>query len=85
MRTRGSLVPIRTEPRSADGADPDRDELPAGKLHPAHGYFQRRYAWVRGTTTEAFAEMQRLSQIRPGIVPAAAARQLAALMDGLQV
>lgn len=61
---------------SAEATDPD---------HPAHGYFQRRYAWVRGTMTEAFAEMQRLRQLRPGIVPAAAARQLAALMDGLQV
>ncbi|QHK19043.1 hypothetical protein GU243_03945 [Pseudarthrobacter psychrotolerans] len=40
---------------------------------------------MRGTTTEAFAEMQRPSQLRPDIVPAAAARQLAALMDGLQV
>ncbi|MDR7158214.1 TetR/AcrR family transcriptional regulator [Arthrobacter sp. BE255] len=61
---------------SAEATDPD---------HPAHEYFQRRYNWVRGTMKDAFAEIQRHGQLRPGIAPPAAARQLAALMDGLQV
>jgi AcrR family transcriptional regulator len=61
---------------SAEATDPD---------HPAHEYFQRRYNWVRGTMTDAFDELDGRGQLRPGIVPAAAARQLAALMDGLQV
>lgn len=61
---------------SAEATDPE---------HPAHGYFQNRYNWVRQTMTAAFAELDRQSQLRPGVVPAAAARQLVALMDGLQV
>jgi AcrR family transcriptional regulator len=61
---------------SAEATDPD---------HPAHEYFQRRYNWVRGTMTEAFDELGRQGQLRPGIVASAAARQVVALMDGLQV
>ena len=61
---------------SAEATDPD---------HPAHEYFQRRYNWVRGIMTDAFDELDGRGQLRPGIVPPAAARQLAALMDGLQV
>jgi AcrR family transcriptional regulator len=61
---------------SAEATDPD---------HPAHDYFQRRYNWVRSTMTDAFAEMQTHGQLRPGVAPPAAARQLVALMDGLQV
>lgn len=61
---------------SAEATDPD---------HPAHEYFQRRYTWVRGTMTEAFDELARQGQLRSGIAPSTAARQLVALMDGLQV
>ncbi|WP_066285274.1 TetR/AcrR family transcriptional regulator [Arthrobacter sp. B6] len=61
---------------SAEATDPD---------HPAHEYFQRRYNWVRSTMTEAFDELARQGQLRSGIAPSTAARQLVALMDGLQV
>ena len=35
--------------------------------------------------TEAFDELARQGQLRSGIAPSTAARQLVALMDGLQV
>jgi len=53
--------------------------------HPAHDYFRRRYAWVRQSLTEAFQNLDNGDLLRPGVSPAAAARQLTALMDGLQV
>jgi AcrR family transcriptional regulator len=61
---------------SAEATDP---------AHPAHQYFLRRYDWVRGTIVGAFTEVDRQGALRPGVVPMAAARQLIALMDGLQV
>lgn len=61
---------------SAEATDPE---------HPAHAYFRNRYDWVRTIVTDAFAEMQRDDLLRPGVDPGAAARQLTALMDGLQV
>ncbi|VXB88587.1 TetR/AcrR family transcriptional regulator [Arthrobacter sp. 9AX] len=61
---------------SAESTDPE---------HPAHAYFQRRYDWVRGTIVEAFTEVGRQGHLRTGVAPMAAARQLIALMDGLQV
>jgi AcrR family transcriptional regulator len=61
---------------SAESTDP---------THPAHAYFQRRYDWVREVGGQAFADLDRRGKLRHGITPAAAARQLVALMDGLQV
>lgn len=61
---------------SAEATDPE---------HPAHEYFLRRYNWVRDIISEAFTEVGELGQLRPGVVPLAATRQLVALMDGLQV
>lgn len=61
---------------SAEATDPE---------HPAHEYFLRRYKWVRDIIGEAFAVVGELGQLRPGVVPGAATRQLVALMDGLQV
>jgi AcrR family transcriptional regulator len=61
---------------SAESTDP---------THPAHEYFQRRYDWVREVGGQAFADLDRRGKLRHGIAPAAAARQLVALMDGLQV
>ncbi|HEY0217442.1 MAG TPA: TetR/AcrR family transcriptional regulator [Cellulomonas sp.] len=53
--------------------------------HPAHDYFVQRYR----TSTEMMARVYREAQedgvLRPGIDPGTAARQLVALMDGLQV
>ncbi|WP_051388890.1 TetR/AcrR family transcriptional regulator [Arthrobacter sp. 35W] len=53
--------------------------------HPAHQYFKNRYNWTRATLTRAFSDMDDLGQLRAGLPPGAAARQLIALMDGLQV
>ncbi len=61
---------------SAEATDPD---------HPAHGFFLRRYNWVRELISEAFTEVDGQGRLRPGVVPIAATRQLVALMDGLQV
>jgi AcrR family transcriptional regulator len=61
---------------SAESTDP---------THPAHAYFQRRYDWVREVGGQAFADLDKRGKLRHGITPAAAARQLVALMDGLQV
>lgn len=61
---------------SAEATDPG---------HPAHGYFLRRYTRVRETFSDAFTEAGRQGKLRPGVTPPAAARQLVALMDGLQV
>jgi AcrR family transcriptional regulator len=61
---------------SAESTDP---------THPAHEYFQRRYNWVREVGSQAFSDLDRRGRLRAGVVPAAAARQLVALMDGLQL
>jgi AcrR family transcriptional regulator len=61
---------------SAEATDPE---------HPAHGYFLRRYNWVREIIAEAFTEVGVQGRLRPGVLPVVATRQLVALMDGLQV
>jgi hypothetical protein len=61
---------------SAESTDP---------THPAHEYFQRRYDWVRNVGSQAFSDLDRRGSLRAGVVPAVAARQLVALMDGLQL
>ncbi len=53
--------------------------------HPAHAYFVERYARLRETVGRAYTELARAGELRPGIVPETAARQLVALMDGLQI
>ncbi|MEL7976152.1 TetR/AcrR family transcriptional regulator [Isoptericola sp. F-RaC21] len=53
--------------------------------HPAHRYFDERYADV---VSRSRAELERLAdegRLRPGVDPAVAARTVVALMDGLQV
>jgi AcrR family transcriptional regulator len=53
--------------------------------HPAHEYFARRYA---STLADSRADLERAAaegRLRPGVEPAAAARAIVALMDGLQV
>jgi AcrR family transcriptional regulator len=53
--------------------------------HPAHEYFIKRYERVVGYTTASLEAMAERGQLKPGVLPAAAARNLIALMDGLQV
>jgi AcrR family transcriptional regulator len=69
------LVELHTT-LSAEATAPD---------HPAHDYFQRRYAWVRSFITEAFELIESDGELAPGVDPASAAKGLIALMDGLQV
>jgi AcrR family transcriptional regulator len=53
--------------------------------HPARAFFVERYhGTIRGVET-AYRAAHRQGLLRPGIDPAAAARQLVALMDGLQI
>ncbi|MDN4481381.1 TetR/AcrR family transcriptional regulator [Demequina muriae] len=56
-----------------------------GTDHPAHEYFARRYATLLARVTSAYEVARDEGALRPGIDPSAAASQLVALMDGLQV
>ncbi|MFF2269210.1 TetR/AcrR family transcriptional regulator [Cellulosimicrobium cellulans] len=53
--------------------------------HPAHEYFVRRYEWAVARTREQLVRRARAGGLRDGVDPSAAARQIVALMDGLQV
>jgi AcrR family transcriptional regulator len=53
--------------------------------HPAHMYFVRRYADLVAELQRAYGLAQAAGQLRPEVEPAAAGRQLVAVMDGLQV
>jgi AcrR family transcriptional regulator len=53
--------------------------------HPAHAYFMRRYQMTVRTIELAFGRARADGALQPGIEPASAARQLVALMDGLQI
>ena len=53
--------------------------------HPAHEYFVRRYESTLVRTGAQLAVCARAGRLRDGIDPDAAARQLVALMDGLQI
>ncbi|WP_082099061.1 TetR/AcrR family transcriptional regulator [Demequina iriomotensis] len=53
--------------------------------HPAHTYFQRRYASLVVHLTRAYRDLARAGALAPRVDPEAAPRQLVALMDGLQV
>ncbi|QJW37968.1 TetR/AcrR family transcriptional regulator [Cellulosimicrobium protaetiae] len=53
--------------------------------HPAHAHFVRRYEWAVGRTGEQLARRAREGGLREGVDPAATARHVIALMDGLQV
>lgn len=52
--------------------------------HPVHQYFVRRYAMVLKMTTDAFEHAAERGQLTPGVDCRSAARNLVALMDGLQ-
>jgi AcrR family transcriptional regulator len=53
--------------------------------HPAHDYFVRRYQATVRAVERAYQQVRADGTLRPGINPHAAARQLVALMDGLQI
>lgn len=53
--------------------------------HPAHEYFVRRYQNSLATIGRAFAQAGEAGALRPDVDPGLAARQLIALMDGLQL
>jgi AcrR family transcriptional regulator len=53
--------------------------------HPAHAYFVQRYQTTVRTVELAYQQARADGVLQPGIEPAAAARQLVALMDGLQI
>lgn len=53
--------------------------------HPVHEYFVRRYAWVIGYVQRAFECLAGSGELRADVDPAAAARWVVALMDGLQI
>jgi len=53
--------------------------------HPAHAYFVDRYSRIVRELEGAYHEARDAGDLRPGIEPARAARDLVALMDGLQI
>lgn len=53
--------------------------------HPAHDYFVERYAALNTTVTRGFADLGRDGLLGPGVIPAIAASQVIAAMDGLQI
>lgn len=53
--------------------------------HPAHAYFQRRYAGVIANATAELERHRAAGRLRPGVDPATGARLITAIMDGLQV
>jgi hypothetical protein len=53
--------------------------------HPAHAYFIDRYSRIVRELEAAYADARDAGDLRPGIEPARAARDLVALMDGLQI
>jgi AcrR family transcriptional regulator len=61
---------------SAEATSPD---------HPAHAFFVGRYRNAVEAAELTYAQVRGEGGLRPGIDPAAAARQLIALMDGLQM
>lgn len=56
-----------------------------GADHPAHDYFVRRYHSLLERVTDAYERAASQGELREGIDPAIAAKQLVALLDGLQV
>lgn len=61
---------------SAEATSPD---------HPAHAYFQNRSEFVLRTIRIGLEEAQAVGELAADVDPSSAARQLTALMDGLQV
>jgi AcrR family transcriptional regulator len=53
--------------------------------HPAHDYFVNRYRGLVRLLEDAYTEALRAGDLRPEVDPARAARELVALMDGLQI
>lgn len=53
--------------------------------HPAHQYFQERYARLIDEVSDAYRVAGARGQLADGVEPRLAAQQLIALMDGLQV
>jgi AcrR family transcriptional regulator len=53
--------------------------------HPAHAYFQERYATVLQRATREFERLRAAGRLREGVDPRVAARLTIAAMDGLQV
>ncbi len=53
--------------------------------HPAHAFFVARYRETLAAIASAYARARDEGTLRPGTDPAQAARQLVALMDGLQI
>lgn len=53
--------------------------------HPAHAYFVNRYRMLVLGLEKAYREAGAAGDLRPGVDPGRAARELIALMDGLQI
>ncbi|UJP39020.1 TetR/AcrR family transcriptional regulator [Cellulomonas palmilytica] len=53
--------------------------------HPAHAYFERRYARTLADLVHVFEQHRAEGRLREGLEPVAAARRMIAVMDGLQV
>jgi AcrR family transcriptional regulator len=61
---------------SAEAGDP---------THPAHDYFEQRYARLRGELRQSLTTLAAAGELAPGTDPDTLAVEIIALMDGLQV
>lgn len=73
--TRRGIVELFTV-LSAEATAPD---------HPAHSWFVDRYRRIVAEIETAYAAARTAGDLLPGVDPGVAARQLVALMDGLQI
>jgi AcrR family transcriptional regulator len=73
--TRRGIVELYTV-LSAEATAPD---------HPAHSWFVDRYRRIVGEIETAYAAARTAGDLLAGVDPGIAARQLVALMDGLQI
>jgi AcrR family transcriptional regulator len=73
--TRRGIVELYTV-LSAEATAPD---------HPAHSWFVDRYRRIVGEIETAYAAARTAGDLLPEVDPGVAARQLVALMDGLQI
>lgn len=83
-----SLITMLSESESAPGLMELQCVLSAEATsaeHPAHRYFQERYARLRSDATTAFAEMARQGELTSAASPESLAAMIIALVDGLQL
>lgn len=79
LMERNSLRPAIVEVYSAVAAEATSPD------HPAHEYFDERYATIVGQLTDHLEQRRDAGELRPGVDIPTTARTVVAIMDGIQV